>query len=471
MKKFALTVLFILLASPAWATTYFLAPASAGGNDSNNGTSASTPWLSPNHPVNCGDTITATPSTAYSASNFGAGKWGAVSCPSANNVAWLTCARFDACKITASGNYGMWVSSNFWGVQGWEITTSGSFASCFLADPGSASGSTIHHIIFANNVANVCTDGGFQIVNSGSNSVDYIAIIGNAAYNTTSDSSECYSGISILTPKNSDTAAGTHIFVAGNFSWNNFDPSPCAGGTPTDGEGIILDTLTHYSYTGQIVVNNNMFLGNGARGWQVVLNNGSSFAPIYAEYNTVYGNGGDSHENSICGEMLMNESFGTTFEHNLAMTNRTVGCGSNPVYAFYVSAGNSTDVVDFNWGYSASGTNEIALGSSGFSYGSNNVFGTNPNFSNASIPGAPSCGSATSVPNCMATVVANFTPTNAAAKAYGYQIPSTSSTSDPLFPKWLCNVTLPPGLVTMGCGSGPASSLPAPPTNISATVK
>jgi hypothetical protein len=356
-------------------------------------------------------------------------------------------------------------------VQGWEITTSGSFASCFLADPGSASGSTIHHIIFANNVANVCTDGGFQIVNSGSNSVDYIAIIGNAAYNTTSDSSECYSGISILTPKNSDTAAGTHIFVAGNFSWNNFDPSPCAGGTPTDGEGIILDTLTHYSYTGQIVVNNNMFLGNGARGWQVVLNNGSSFAPIYAEYNTVYGNGGDSHENSICGEMLMNESFGTTFEHNLAMTNRTVGCGSNPVYAFYVSAGNSTDVVDFNWGYSASGTNEIALGSSGFSYGSNNVFGTNPNFSNASIPGAPSCGSATSVPNCMATVVANFTPTNAAAKAYGYQIPSTSSTSDPLFPKWLCNVTLPPGLVTMGCGSGPASSLPAPPTNISATVK
>ena len=57
----------------------------------------------------------------------------------------------------------------------------------------------------------------------------------------------------------------------------------------------------------------------------------------------------------------------------------------------------------------------------------------------------------------MATMIANFTPTTAAAKAYGYQIPSTSPTSDPLFPQWLCNVNLPPGLVTMGCGS--ASSL------------
>src|ERR1700719_2855781 len=80
MKKFALTILFILLASPAWATTYFLAPVSGGGSDSNNGTSASTPWLSPNHAVNCGDVIIAAASTSYSSANFVDGKWGTVTC-------------------------------------------------------------------------------------------------------------------------------------------------------------------------------------------------------------------------------------------------------------------------------------------------------------------------------------------------------------------------------------------------------
>jgi hypothetical protein len=55
----------------------------------------------------------------------------------------------------------------------------------------------------------------------------------------------------------------------------------------------------------------------------------------------------------------------------------------------------------------------------------------------------------------MATVIANFTPTNAAAVRYGYQTPSSTQVSDPLFPKWLCNVNLPSGLVTLGCQTGP----------------
>jgi hypothetical protein len=55
----------------------------------------------------------------------------------------------------------------------------------------------------------------------------------------------------------------------------------------------------------------------------------------------------------------------------------------------------------------------------------------------------------------MSTVIANFTPTNAAAMAYGYQVPSSTPVYDPLFPQWLCNVNLPSGLVTMGCQTGP----------------
>ena len=44
-----------------------------------------------------------------------------------------------------------------------------------------------------------------------------------------------------------------------------------------------------------------------------------------------------------------------------------------------------------------------------------------------------------------------FTPTVAAAKKYGYQVPSSVSIYDPLYPQWLCGVTLPSGLVTPGC--------------------
>jgi hypothetical protein len=55
----------------------------------------------------------------------------------------------------------------------------------------------------------------------------------------------------------------------------------------------------------------------------------------------------------------------------------------------------------------------------------------------------------------MAAVIANFTPTNTAATAYGYEMPGSTSVYDSLFPQWLCNVNLPSGLVTMGCSSQP----------------
>jgi hypothetical protein len=475
MKKFPLPILFILLASPAWATTFFLAPASGGGNDSNNGASASTPWLSPNHLVKCGDAIIAAPSTAYSASDFASGKWGAVTCPNGNNVAWLICSSFDACKISSSSTDGMHISANFWGVQGWEVTTTSGAGACFVANP--PNGSTIHHIIFANDVANGCQANGFTSFNSGSASVDYFILVGNIAYNAAQAGSECYSGISIYQPQNSDTAAGTHIFVAGNFSFRNLDPSSCAGGQPTDGEGIILDTFDGSQgslpspYTGQAVAENNVLLSNGGRGFELYNNrSGPSPAPIYALHNTLWGNNTDKNQNgTYCGEILISFASNVQVASDLAVTNAANGCGNNPIYAYYVGSVNTTVSIHNTAGYSASGTNGGTNNSSGFSYGPNNLFGTNPNFANPVEPGAPSCGGASSVPNCMASVIANFTPQAALAAGYGYQVPSTTQTSDPLFPQWLCNVNLPPGLVTMGCLS--ASSTLTPPTITSVTVK
>lgn len=464
--KPALAILLFALASPTWATTYYLAPEATGGNDSNNGTSTNTPWLTPNHAVVCGDVILAA-AGIYSAANFSYGKWGAVACAGGNNVAWLKCEAFDACKFAANGFYvAMAVTQSYWGVQGWEVTAIGDTDACFTAYPPSSS-VQIHHIIFANDVANGCHNSGFTSGNNGNAGVDYLVVVGNIAYNASQSSQSCASGVSVYQPVQSDSLPGTHIYVAGNFSWNNFDANPCGGGAPSDGNGILIDTPDGSQgglpspYAAQIVVENNILIANGGRGFEVFNNSaGSARAAIYARHNTLWGNNADLNEtNNLCGEMTINVALNVQELFNLAATNATNGCGGHPLYAYYVAQGGSTDLVYNNLGWAASGAYSAISSSPGFSYGPNNLFGANPMFVNASAPGAPNCEGASSAPHCMAAAIADFTPTTAAAVPYGYQIPGAVQTYDPLFPQWLCNVNLPPGLVTMGCVA--QSALPA----------
>jgi hypothetical protein len=298
---------FIVTSPPA---TYYLSP---NGNDSNSGLSASSPWLSPNHPVNCGDVVIAA-SGAYSASNFNTGNWGTVTCLLGNNIAWLQCAVFDSCKISATGSDGMWVDESYWGVQGWEITTSTSVnAACFHAGPKLSDPVTVHHIIFADDVANGCMGGGFTAYNnSNTASVDYIAFVGNIAYDAARGNGECYSGLNIYQPIASDNNAGTHLYIGGNFSYSNLDPDPCSGTPPTDGEGVILDTFdfSHNGgtpYTQQTLVKDNILVNNGGRGIEVYNNSaGTSHAPIIITQNTTWGNLTDPNQNNAgCGEVAL----------------------------------------------------------------------------------------------------------------------------------------------------------------------
>jgi hypothetical protein len=295
--------------------------------------------------------------------------------------------------------------------------------------------------------------------------VDYFAVVGNIAYNTAQSGLNCYSGISIYQPTQSDSLQGTHIYVAGNFSWGNLEPNPCAGGKPTDGEGIIFDTFDGSQgglpipYRAQVVADDNILVGNGGRGLQAGGNSigTAPFASIYFRHNTIWGNNGDKHQDiTYCGEVSIYEAFNVNVLLNLAVTNSTNGCGANPIFAYFVGASaTTTDSVSENWGYAASGANAAIANSTGFSFDANNIFGSNPNLTNPVVPGPPNCGSYSSVPACMATVIADFTPQNMAATGIGYQIPSNIEIYDPLFPRWLCNVNLPSGLVTMGCLSTP----------------
>ncbi|HEY5213535.1 MAG TPA: choice-of-anchor D domain-containing protein [Acidobacteriaceae bacterium] len=435
---------------PSPGSTYYLAPATAGGSDTNSGFSAAAPWLTPNHSVNCGDVIIAAVGT-YSESNLTYNDWGAVSCDGGNNVAWVKCAAFDACKVSISSGQGIDIDMSYWGIQGFEVDGTSKTTACFGAWP--QHGTEIHHIIFANDIANGCGQGAFSPGGTNrSAGVDYFAVVGSIAYNSASNSTACFSAIDSYQPVAYDSQPGTHGYFGGNFVWDNVDANPCVGGTPTDGEGLFFDTLG--SYAQQLVIDNNISIFNGGRGIQSYSN---TSADVYIRHNTVYGNNTQTGQRAgVCGEIAINTSPNTQALLNIAQPSfPSVGCGGAAVYAYWVENGNGTDHVDQNYAYDASGNNGGAANSTGFSYGPNNIFGTSPSFANPVAPGAPNCGSYVSVPACMAQVIANFTPTNAAAKAYGYQIPSSTPTYDPLFPQWLCKVNLPPGLISMGCQTAP----------------
>lgn len=453
-------LLSTLSAPGAAAATYYLAPAANGGSDANNGLSSSTPWLSPNHSLNCGDVILAVASTAYDPSNFDSGNWGRVSCPASNNVAWLQCQTFDACKLY-SRQQGFYIDQSYWGVQGWEVTVApGAPGFCFGAAPNYTHPAEVHHVIFANNVANGCQAGGFSSFNIGSSAgVDYLAIIGNIVYDAIQGGENCYTGISVYQPVQSDSIPGTHIYVGGNFAWHNFQPNPCGGVQAWGGDGIIFDTLdgsqgVSRPYIAQAVADNNIVVANGGHGIEVQNNvAGPQHAPIYIRHNTSWGNELDTsqQENHLCAEILLNSAFNVQELGNLVGTYSATACAGNPIYALSAFTVNSTVSASDNFVFGYNGQNTFVYNGQSFQYASSNTVGVNPDFKNAAAPGSPACRGTGSVPGCVAGVIFNFTPTNNRATAAGYKPPTNAQGYDSLFPQWVCNISLPPGLITKGC--------------------
>ena len=433
----------MIFVNPGGAT-YYISPA---GNDYNLG-SISAPWATPNHALNCGDKILAAPGTYPQLTNFGP-----VTCPAGDNIAWLICQTAFSCKVNVtSGNQyssAIEVAQSFWGVQGWVASTGAGMGQCFQSYPAT-SGKTIHHIVFANDVCNGAGQGGFGASNNGAAGVDYLAYVGDVAYNSAQGSVVCASAFNTFKPVASDTLPGTHIYYGGDFAIATVEGNPCAGGAPTDGEGFFFDTTQPYMQ--QMVMDNSISIFNGGNGAKTYNNsNGSIGAPTYFRQLTTYGNETASVSGGICSEIGFENSLSSSAYRNLAVTATANGCSwQGPLYALAVSNANATDQMYDNFIYSASGSSLSSSGG-GFSWDVSNLLGANPNLTNPVLPPAPNCGGYSTVAACMGTVVANFEPKNPAASGYGYQTPGTSPVYDPLFPKWLCNVNLPAGLVTMGC--------------------
>ena len=360
----------------------------------------------------------------------------------------------------------MVVSSSFWGVQGWDCqntTTGGDSRACF--NFFSPSG-TIHHLIFANNIARNSA-GGFTAGSNGSFGSDYIAIVGNLAINAATTNTNCTSNIGVFEPLALDAAAGTHIFIAGNYSILSKNPSGCA-----DGEGINIDTLdwrtssSPHPYSAQIVVDNNLVLSNGGPGILAEYSAGTSPAKVILRHNTAWGNSSDANQagsnGQTCAEMMLFQVQNAQMTYNLANTSQAYCYGSTnspQLAAIAVGGVDASDLVDHNFGFSATGTHSrIGAASTGFAYDASNVFGQNPVLTGPAVPTDPDCSTAADVPHCMAPTLAAFQPTLTAAKTSGVQPVSTTPIYDPLYPAWLATTTnMPAALVTPGGASAPST--------------
>ena len=129
------------------------------------------------------------------------------------------------------------------------------------------------------------------------------------------------------------------------------------------------------------------------------------------------------------------------------------GDTSNYNYNFSVEYADGSNHIFSTNAWNPAGNYTQSSNLSGFTFGPNFAESTTVALASPQTPPAPSCGTATSVPNWMSTMIANFAPTN--GSTYGYQIPSSTSRYDPLYPPFLCTVTnLPVGLVTPGCVTG-----------------
>lgn len=302
--------------------------------------------------------------------------------------------------------------------------------------------------------------GGFNAYDkSPSDSVDYIVYIGNIAYNATQGNGACYSGFNIYQPVAYDRRLGTHMFVAGNFSWGNIDANPCADTAPTDGEGINIDTWDFSQgggtpYAQQGVVEDNIEFLNGGDGIEVENNSaGSPNAPIIIKHNTQYGDRRDEKEGYCVGngEIHLYKAVNVSLTRNLIYTGFQTGCQGKAIYAMAVANGDATNIISDNFAAGVGGNQTYLYSSQSLTLGPGNVLGTNPSFTHPVNPAAPSCGTTANVTACMATVIADFTPTVVAAKAYGYRRPLSTKVYDSKFPQWLCSTVLPEGLVTKGC--------------------
>jgi hypothetical protein len=339
---------------PTGHVLHYIAP---NGNDHCNGTSSAIgtlgncAWLTPNHAISCGDVIIAAAGnyTNQFQGVHGAGSnWSQPSnCPSTTGgidgkggvyFAIVLCAGpyISSCNVNGGagdafhwGGWGIAKSPSNWAVEGFYVSQNVNAAdtACFLASSTKTYG---HHIAWVNNIANQCSLAGFTTGGQKGYGYDFVAAVGNIAFNAARSAQHagyCGSGFSLI-PSTSGAAAAdlgnTHVYVGGNFAYNNYNDNSNGNcpvtGANTDGEGFIFDSLAAQSPAGtggyqyQAVIEQNVGWINGSSCIQIFpQGNGTTNdrAQYYITRNSCYGNYTDVRHNGGGGEFYYAGTYPT----------------------------------------------------------------------------------------------------------------------------------------------------------------
>jgi hypothetical protein len=467
--------------------TYYMSPT---GNDGNNGTSATTPWATPNHAgLVCGDVIIAATGDYSSSWTTGLSSQPG-SCPSLSGgidgkggiyfVTVLCAGNVGACTMTGTASSGgdvLGVYANNWAVEGFQLTSSsiGSSGERLFVANACASGTThVHHVAFINDIGYHSQEGfGTDecAINHDvpGNGVDYFAVIGSIAQNSNNDSI-CLAAIDVVAPSNWDINAGTHIIFDGNFVINN-QTTACGS---SDIEGMMFDTWDAHGFVGTGVIKNNMTWLSGWAGLQIFEQSYNSSSPTIDVLNNTF------YANNQCtpfavwatGEINVQVDGGfpwiVNVYNNISRSNRaTTGCsGGGGVYAQNTGGAKpGTTVVSGGTGIQNiykgmetsclgdcdSGNNQSVF--NGFTLGTNTY--VDPGFANTSDlltnwSGVPNCTGYANVTACMGwnyasqtaranSPIADLTATAGGTSGKGYQ-PPYACAPDPLYPTWLKGV-------------------------------
>jgi hypothetical protein len=502
---------------------FFISPT---GSDALDGTTPAKAWLTPNHPIVCGDIILAQGSGSYDFNNF-VDTFGTNSnCPSTTGgidgaggiyFSALLCAgsSVGSCQIiqpvcnNVNSNQGMRIQTDNWAIEGWGISMG--YDASISCDGWGISINTSnntgirHHFAMINNIVWKNAVGITQNNNNANGGAgfgeDYWAIVGNAVQDSAGRCSVYVSAIDVLTPKDFDTVAGTHIFLDGNFSYNNLQVGCTAGGA-TDGESYMFDTLDQQAYSQQIVFRNNYGVKSQRYNLQFFYQQRTASVPHIKVYNNTMfaccGSltqfGSPANTAFVVSEINMqNGSTGgttlpwiMTVQNNIFRTNwatpgndGSVSCGGAAGCVVPVNAGadsGSGGLQTFPLTLGGTGNENVMFGlsticpqtclpaSPNFSINQDdsltfgaNFLQTDPLFNNTSDllsnrVGVPNCTGFTNVVACMGwnfrtqtatnpSFVYDLIPTCSQCAGKGVQLPKASCGSpDPDYPVWLKGV-------------------------------
>jgi len=358
-----------LIGGSAFASTYYF---SATGSDTNAGTSAS-PWLNPgSHNANyhAGDFLMVAAGTYTPTYGWGLQASG----NSAGGYITIQCAPNQTSKIvvTTANQNGVlfYAGASYWDLKGCDFSATGSNGTAILVNGDSiAPTANIHHILIEGNYAHDSSCEGIGVAgnSNGGHAVDYITIRNNTVYNNARTSGYHCSGIAIYDPIALDTGSGYHLIVQGNVSYGNNDCDTC--GTPTDGNGIILDS--YGTYAPSTLVSHNLVYQNGGRGIHAFFANN-----VTIDSNTSWRN---MRDNNICGGTVYEiGTYGSTFitvTNNEAQSFDALACSTAPIVAYgEFGTGTATgDIFDYNTGSSIATPTYSSQNSPGFTFGAHNT--------------------------------------------------------------------------------------------------